>query len=141
MENSKEMRSQTSDSQLVGNIKLLVEKMTNDIIKKSYVINVDKETVNHLEFLEFTTTHLTMNGRKKLSKRIHHAFNKNGLRTINTFFSILRSRGIITSRVEIKISEKEAKINKLRIEYKKLRDTAELARLAYQTEKGDFYKY
>jgi len=126
--------------ELNQDLKGLFQKMTSLSIDKKYVMKVDNEEQTHLEFVEFKLEHLTQSGRKKLARRIRHANKKSGYRAFSSFISMLKSRDIIRHNIKIELSLKEKTIQLYRKEYVKSKNEAEVLRLKYVTEKGDFYK-
>jgi hypothetical protein len=63
------------------------------------------------------------------------------MRVANTFLHFLFKRVYKSNTAPyVELSEKEIKIQSLRKEWKKASAEAEKLRVAYKTEKGDFYK-
>ena len=133
-------QTSTGVAQLEVNLKSLMVKVAEVAQSKKYLIKVDGEVHNHLEFLNFKIDHLTQTGKKKLARRLFLVSKKTGQKSINNFFWYLKLKGVTDHKIVLETSEKERQIQILRKEYVKLRKQADGARLKYVEEKGDFYK-
>lgn len=134
------IREQVSNAQLEANVKLVLEKVSQQMNEKGYIVKVDNEEVPHVEYINLDLSKLTQSGRKKLAKRIHHTLKKNGLSSLNKFFWYLRINNIITEKIKVDYSAKEKEIKHLKSVWKLIAKDAETARLKYVETKGDFYK-
>lgn len=134
------IREQVSNAQLEANVKLILEKVSQQMNDKDYVVKVDNEEVPHVEYLTLDLSKLTLTGKKKLAKRIHHTLKKNGMSTINKFFWYLKLHNIITQKVKMDYSDKEREIKHAKAVWKLIAKDAEAARVKYVETKGDFYK-
>lgn len=85
---------------------------------------------------------MTLNQRKKLKNKINGCICKQTLRAINTFLHFLHKHVYKenTSAPEVRVSEKEEKIQAARKKYVEARNLAIKLYAEYKTEKGDFYK-
>lgn len=108
--------------------------------RKKYVIKIDDEEQDHLEFIKFNTDLLTKTGKKKISKRINHLFKKSGYKSFNIFFIELKIRKVIDLNISIDVCEKERLIQTKRKKFLDVRNYLEKVRLDYIREKGDYYK-
>ena len=133
-------QTNTGVNELDVNLKNLIIKATQVAIDKKYIIKVDGEVHEHLEWINFKIDHLTQTGKKKLARRLFLVGKKTGQKSINNFFWYLKIKNVIDFKVVLETSQKEKQIQLLRKEYVKLRSQAEEARLKYVEEKGDFYK-
>jgi hypothetical protein len=86
--------------------------------------------------------HMTLNQRKKLKNKINGCVHKKSLRAINTFLHFLHKHVLEekTPAPEVRISEKEVKIQAARKKYVEARNIAMKLYKEYKEEKGDFYK-
>lgn len=134
------IREQVSNAQLEANVKLVLEKVSQQMNEKGYVVKVDNEEVPHVEYLKLDFSNLTDTGRKKLAKRIHHTLKKNGIASLNKFFWYLKLKGVISEKVKLDYSQKEKEIKHLRAVWKLIAKDVETARVKYVESKGDFYK-
>jgi len=130
----------TGVNELDTNLQNLIQKATQVAIDKKYVLKVDGEVHEHLEWINFKIDHLTKTGKKKLARRLFLVGKKTGQKSINNFFWYLKLKNIIDFKVILETSQKEKQIKLLRKEYVKLRTQSEEARVKYVEEKGDFYK-
>ena len=133
-------QTNTGVNELDTNLQNLIQKATQVAIDKKYVLKVDGEVHEHLEWINFKIDHLTKTGKKKLARRLFLVGKKTGQKSINNFFWYLNLKNIIDFKVVLETSQKEKQIKLLRKEYVKLRTQSEEARLKYVEEKGDFYK-
>lgn len=134
------IKEQVSKAQIESNIRLVLGKITEVVADKNYVLKVDGHEVSHIEYLNITLDHLTQSGMKKLAKKIAHALNKNGMKSLNNFLWYLKLKGIVNSKAKLEYSAKENEIRFARNIYKNLAKEIEAARLKYLETKGDFYK-
>ncbi len=134
------IREQVSNAQLEANVRLVLEKVSQQMNDKGYVVKINNEEVPHIEYLTLNLEKLTISGKKKLAKRIHHTLKKNGISTLNKFFWYLKLHNIITDKVKLDYSEKEREIKHAKAVWKLIAKDAEAARLKYVETKGDFYK-
>lgn len=125
-------------------VRITVAELNNDLtslFQKIVEVSAEKNyKINNIDSVEFKLSHLTQSGRKKLARRIRYTNKKNGYRAFNSFLSVLKSKGIINTSIKIELSLKEKAIQLYRKEYIKARKEAEILRLKYVEEKGDFYK-
>lgn len=86
--------------------------------------------------------HMTLNQRKKLKNKINGCVHKKSLRAMNTFLHFLHKHVLEekTPAPEVRISEKEVKIQAARKKYVEARNLAMKLHKEYKEEKGDFYK-
>ena len=137
---AKTMKTEFGISQLETNFNTTV-KMINNVLKQNdYVLIVNGTEVPELNIHHYFDFGLSLNQRKKLARKMYFANKKESLRTINSFFSVMKRIGVITDSVKIKPSKKEQEIVRKRKEYRKLQAQTETARVSYKKEKGDFYK-
>jgi len=136
----KNIREEVSLTQLEDNIRIVLGNITKKVVEKNYVLKLDGESVEHVEFIKLNLEHLTTSGRKKLSKRIYLATKKNSMGTLNTFLWYLKLKGIVDEKIKIEYSEREKSIIRARKEYKVLLKGLIESRMKYLEIKGDFYK-
>ena len=134
------IKEQISNAQLEQNVRLVLDKVSQQMNDNGYVVKVDNEVVPHVEYLNLNFEGLTYSGKKKLAKRIHNTLKKNGMASLNKFFWYLKLKGIITEKVKLDYSEKEKEIRHLKSVWRLIAKDAEVARLKYVETKGDFYK-
>lgn len=119
----------------------LKNKIYNTINKiKVYVILNNYRVSKPLEqYLNLESRNLSKNQMKKIQKYCYWIENNPSLKRINTFLSLI-SRLYGVERVQLKISEKEEKIQIARKNWLEFRNEAERLLKIYKEEKGDFYK-
>jgi hypothetical protein len=100
------------------------------------LISIDDKNLNA------RVIHMTLNQRKKLKNKLNGCIYKKSLRAINTFLHFLH-RHVLEEKTpapEVRISEKEVKIQATRKKYVEARNLAIKLYKEYKDEKGDFYK-
>lgn len=101
------------------------------------ISNIDK--LKEEKFDKLKT--LSNNQRKKIRNLILMIDRKRTLRSFNKFLHHLCKNVLeVDYRVNIKISEKEEKLNNMRKQWKIARDKYELLLDEFKEERGDFYK-
>ena len=118
------------DSKICNTIDL-IEKFVKE---NNYQVIGKLEEYTYLEWKNFSKKEM-----KKIQKYCYWIEIRPTLRNINTFLGVL-TRLFGVNRVKIKISLKEEKIQKARIEWLKVRNESEKLLDIYKLEKGDFYK-
>lgn len=136
------MKTQVKE-QNVGNLSNDLSELMVNVAKiaqeKKYLIKIDGEEQDHLEFLKFNIDGLTKTAKKKVSKKVNHLLKKSGNKSLSNFFRDMKFRKIIELDIVVDVCEKEKQIQERRKEFVKLRNSLEQARLSYLAEKGDFY--
>ena len=127
---------------ITENYKNALTSIIAKINANNYVLKVNGNEVpsSELNNVTINLVNLKKSGRKKIAKRLYDYEKKGTFRTINYLFHVLKKMGISEDKVTIDVSHKEAEIQTARKLYVKLRAEAEVARVAYKTVKGDFYK-
>jgi hypothetical protein len=139
------MRTQISKDELTNNYNKVIDRIWNVCDHNDYVIKVDginelSDGTDPLYGPKPNFDELSQNARKNVAKRLNNVNAKDSRKAMNVLFLVLRKLGVISENVKIDISYKEKAISRLRITYKHMKSKAEEARLAYNKEKGDFYK-
>lgn len=134
------MRNQTSDSQLQENFKTVMVHITQVVKERKLILTAGEETVDHVEYITPKLDHLTQTSRKKLAKRLYFASKTKDMGKINSFFSFLKRKDIITEVVKVTYSEKELEIKAARAEFNKAKAAFKETLSKYKEVKGDFYK-
>jgi len=86
-----------------------------------------------------TPSFITLGKKKAYRNALYRVINKPTMKNINVFLH-LHSKFTETKAAKLEYSETEKAIKSARSQWKKLREDAEKARLAYKEIKGDFYK-
>lgn len=126
------------------NVKKTVELIKIFADSKGYTIEgTFKEDSVGFKLLGLIKSELTFEHKshsKKLSKLMEILERKISLKRSNNFLQFLYGTIYKTVVPEMKISAKEQAIQNAKKHWKELRDQAEIARLKYKEEKGNFYK-
>lgn len=138
------METQVKKEEIVknlnNNLSELMVKVAEVASKNKYLVKVDGEEHQHLEFLKFNIEHLSQTAKKKIGKHVYRLLRKSGYKSLNNFFSKIKNKNVIDMNVVIDMSEKEKQIQKARQKFVISRNEFERARLEYANEKGNFYK-
>tara|TARA_R110000796_G_scaffold18980_1_gene57121 strand:- start:973 stop:1407 length:435 start_codon:yes stop_codon:yes gene_type:complete len=135
----KKMREQFTVAELENNYYEVINMINGIVKEKDWEITIDGEK-SDLIYVKPNFNDLSKNARKNIAKRLHYINKKKSRKTINTLFFIARRLDVIDEKVYISLGKKEKEIQRLKSIYKIMRTKTEEARLAYNTEKGDFYK-
>lgn len=119
-----------------------LNKIENKIKENDFILKINGEqaSTEQLQDIKIDLSKLTFTGRKKLAKRMDMYQKRRTLKAMNYMFHVLKKMGVITEKVHVTTSLREQQIQAARKVYLKLREDAEVARLAYKELKGDFYK-
>ena len=138
IKNSTKMTSHDS-ADLIKGIETALDTILEKVTEEDWdlpLINIDDKILNA------RIIHMTLNQRKKLKNKLNGCIYKKSLRAINTFLHFLHKHVLDekTPAPEVKISEKEMKIQAARKKYVEARNLAIKLYKEYKEEKGDFYK-
>lgn len=139
MEVKETIKTQFGISQLETNFNSTIKLVNNLIKENQWQVTVGK-SVSEVSIHHRFDFNLSLNSRKALAKRMYYFDKKKSIYTANMMFSIFKKLGVINDTVKVNVSTKEQDIIHLRKAYRDLMKQTERARLAYKTEKGDFYK-
>ncbi len=118
-----------------------IEKLQNNTIiddKKVYTFKGKQDLLQEVK--ESHITDLGICDRKRLKRFLNKCRFVNSLGSINRLFHFV-AKEILKSDERVKlVSEQHERIQKLRKEWLKLKDAADLALQDYKDEKGTFYK-
>lgn len=119
-----------------------LQKIEGKITKNDFILKINDITfpASELNKIHLDLSSLTYTAKKKVGKRMSFFEKKGTIKSINNMFRFLYRLNVINDEVRITPSLLEQKIQLSRKLYVKLRDEAEVARLAYKELKGDFYK-
>lgn len=106
--------------------------------EKNWRININ---VSSVKISLDTISKFSWNRTKNYNKALRKLNGKRSIRSINTALHYIFKRLLETdTRVKVKVSDKEEKIQTYRKEWIKARNTSEELLEKYKTEKGNFYK-
>lgn len=124
-----------------ANIESIFKKIHDFANERGYgIMNQLKTPTNLLGFNK--SMHFDSNRQKKTLRNYLNRLDKHvSMRTANKFLHFLYKKVYkLDHAPSVELSEKEAKIQACRKAWKKAFIESEKLRVAYQTEKGDFYK-
>ena len=124
---------------VLNNYRKAIELAQKIIKEKNWRCNFD--FWDYIEAKESDIYDLTKSQLKKFRNKVNKVLRKPGLRNINTLLWFVSKAIFKNSKAwNLKISEKEEKIQIARRRWKVARDISEQLLKEYKEEKGDFYK-